>query len=314
MKDITKEEIIQKIKDIAKSENSNKVPKHKFFEKAGISERKLLFLFGSYNNLILEAGLEPTIFPSKGVKLYTDDELLLEVIKVCKMPNAKLSRLFFEQNSNISPSVCERRFGGWIGTLKLVLEKLDPANDKEVIQKIKEYTEFEIKSNSSFIKHSNNLEHQINSTDDNTVENFNNISENNDVNKITTSSKDIDIYEYDSSNIYGDFINFRGLQHAPVNEQGVVFLFGMICNELGYIVEIVRQGFPDCEAKRKIKNKPGKWQKVRIEFEFQSRSFKLHGHDPNICDVIVCWEHNWQDCPIEVIELKSIIKQINSET
>jgi len=116
----------------------------------------------------------------------------------------------------------------------------------------------------------------------------------------------------DSTNVYGDFINFRGLQHAPVNEQGVVFLFGMICRELGYVVESVRSGFPDCEAKRQIPGPKGKWQRVRIEFEFESRTFRSHGHDPDQCDVIVCWEHNWPDCSIEVLELRSSMKRISS--
>jgi hypothetical protein len=49
---------------------------------------------------------------------------------------------------------------------------------------------------------------------------------------------------------YGPFLNFRGLQHAPINEQGVVFLFGMVAFDLGYVVEGVGTGFPDCEAKR----------------------------------------------------------------
>ena len=115
-----------------------------------------------------------------------------------------------------------------------------------------------------------------------------------------------------NQNFYGDFINFRGLQHAPVNEQGV-FLFGMICKELGYVVEIIKPGFPDCEAKRRIRGKSGMWQRVRIEFEFQSRSFKAHGHDPHQCDMIVCWEDNWPDCPIEVLELGNALKNISTE-
>lgn len=306
MKEYTKEEMIQKIKDIAAKENTNKVPRHLFFRETGISERKMLALFGSYNNLIVEADLEPHIFPSRGQKIHTDAELIKEVIRVCRIPHAKLSRLYFDQNSTVSSSACERRFGGWINTLKLVLEKLDLDSDKEIIQKIKEYTEINLQNTTIKKYKGNSIDTEV--VNGGETINTEIISE-----KLNSASTDAEIYEYDSSNIYGDFINFRGLQHAPVNEQGVVFLFGMICKELGYIVEIVRQGFPDCEAKRKIKNKPGKWQKVRIEFEFQSRTFKMHGHDPNICDVIVCWEHNWPDCPIEVIELKNIIKRINKE-
>lgn len=60
--------------------------------------------------------------------------------------------------------------------------------------------------------------------------------------------------------IFGDPIDFRGLRHEPVNEQGVVFLFGMVARELGYLVEAVQGGFPDCEAKRQISK--GQWQPV----------------------------------------------------
>jgi len=56
----------------------------------------------------------------------------------------------------------------------------------------------------------------------------------------------------------------------------------------------------------------GKWQRVRIEFEYESRSFRDHGHPVDRCDVIVCWRHNWSDCPahIEVVELSEVIEQL----
>jgi hypothetical protein len=28
---------------------------------------------------------------------------------------------------------------------------------------------------------------------------------------------------------------------------------------------------------------------------------------PAGCDTIVCWEHNWPDCPVEVLELKTAV-------
>lgn len=109
---------------------------------------------------------------------------------------------------------------------------------------------------------------------------------------------------------YGDPIDFRGLRHEPVNEQGVVFLFGMVARELGYLVEAVQTGYPDCEAKRQIG--PGKWQRVRIEFEYESRNFRDHGHQADGCDIIVCWRHNWPDYPqhLEVLELQKVIKTL----
>lgn len=112
---------------------------------------------------------------------------------------------------------------------------------------------------------------------------------------------------------YGNPIDFRGLRHEPVNEEGVVFLFGMVARELGYLVEVLQAGYPDCEAKRQVQ--PGKWQRVRIEFEYESRNFRDHGHSPDGCDIIVCWRHNWQECPsnLEVVELRSIIKTLGSD-
>ena len=112
--------------------------------------------------------------------------------------------------------------------------------------------------------------------------------------------------------VYGNPSHFRGLGHEPVNEQGVVLLFGMLAKDLGYMIEAVQKGFPDCEAKRQIG--PDRWQRVRIEFEFESRNFREHGHSLTGCDVIVCWRHNWEECPkhIEVVELSSIIGSLGS--
>lgn len=92
------------------------------------------------------------------------------------------------------------------------------------------------------------------------------------------------------------------MQHAPMNENGVIFLFGAMAEKLGFFVESMRPGYPDCEAKRLIG--PEVWERVRIEFEYESRNFKLHGHAAEGCDLIVCWAHNWPECPVEVVALK----------
>ncbi len=84
----------------------------------------------------------------------------------------------------------------------------------------------------------------------------------------------------------------------------------MVAHELGYMVEMVTTGFPDCKAKRRVGN--GRWERVRVEFEYQSRNFRDHGHDPEGCDVIVCWEHNWPECPVEVLELRSRLETLAS--
>jgi len=111
------------------------------------------------------------------------------------------------------------------------------------------------------------------------------------------------------SRVFGAPLNFRELRHEPVNEQGVVFLFGMVARELGFLVDAIQTGFPDCRAKRPAKG--GRYVEVEIEFEFKSSHFRDQGHDPEGCDLIVCWEHDWSECPLEVLELKSAIKGLD---
>ncbi len=103
----------------------------------------------------------------------------------------------------------------------------------------------------------------------------------------------------------GAALAFRAMAFAPINEVGVVALFGMAAAELGYCIETVTAGFPDCTARRHIGG--GRWEGVRIEFEYRSRAFREHGHDAAGCDVIVCWEHDWPDCPLEVLALRDAI-------
>jgi Homing endonuclease associated repeat len=107
--------------------------------------------------------------------------------------------------------------------------------------------------------------------------------------------------------VLGEPFDRSPMTNAPVNELGVMVLFGMVAAGLGLQVESVQGKFPDCMAKRQVA--PGKWQHLRIEFEYESKNFKLHGHDPKGCDMIVCWRHNWKECPveIEVVELSRLV-------
>jgi hypothetical protein len=108
--------------------------------------------------------------------------------------------------------------------------------------------------------------------------------------------------------IYGAPLGIAAMAHAPTNEAGVLFLFGAVAAGLGFRVERLQAAFPDGEAKREIR--PGKWERVRIEFEFESRNFREHRHDPEGCDVIVCWRHNWADAPegLEIVELSRLVE------
>lgn len=111
---------------------------------------------------------------------------------------------------------------------------------------------------------------------------------------------------------YGPVLGFRNFLHAPGCESGLILLFGALSHELGFVIERVGTEFPDCEAKRSVPGHAGALELVRIEFEHRSRSFHLHGHDPKGCDLIVCWEHDWPDCPLPVLELKSEVERLRA--
>ena len=113
--------------------------------------------------------------------------------------------------------------------------------------------------------------------------------------------------------ISGDPLYVEGISHAPINETGVVLLFGAMAAKLGFTVEAVRANFPDCQAKRRIG--PDAWLTLRIEFEYESRNFRDHGHPPEGCDMIVCWVHNWSDCPerLKVVALSDELARLRRE-
>ncbi|MGE5321678.1 MAG: homing endonuclease associated repeat-containing protein [Actinomycetota bacterium] len=102
-------------------------------------------------------------------------------------------------------------------------------------------------------------------------------------------------------------VDLDALPNEPVNEMGVMCLFVLLAKRMGFIIDVVRAQFPDCEARYEVE--PGRWQRVWIEFEFESIAFRRHRHDPAGCDIIVCWRHNWADCPkhLKVIELSRIV-------
>jgi hypothetical protein len=108
--------------------------------------------------------------------------------------------------------------------------------------------------------------------------------------------------------VIGEPLDFEGLTNAPMEENGVIFLFGKLHERMGIRIKAIRKGFPDATGEVWIK---GRLYPRTIEFEFHSSDFKRHGHDASKCDIIVCWEHDWNDCPehLFVVELKSELEK-----
>jgi hypothetical protein len=116
---------------------------------------------------------------------------------------------------------------------------------------------------------------------------------------------------YPDRPLLGAPMDLPGFLFEPTNEMGVVLLFGMLFWRLGFIIESAQIGYPDCRAKLEVE--PGRWQDVGIEFELYSRHFLAHRHDPCRADFIVCWIHDWKNCPpnLQVIELREVVRKLS---
>jgi hypothetical protein len=277
---ITKEKIVEEIRKIAES-LGHSPSRSKFISLTGISEFKVLKHFTSWNEAVKSAGHKPYL---GNIKI-NDSDLLCDWADLVRELRQIPTRTQSQRHGKYSSGVFERHFGPWssIPTKFRQFAKNNP--DYLDVLTLLPPPEPWKKSPSLYI-------------DD--------LKTNSRAQTIVEKSKKYKKLE--DRYTYGDPIDFRGLRHEPVNESGVIFLFGMVARELGYMVEAVQEGFPDCEAKRQIDK--GKWQRVKIEFEYASRNFRDHGHSIDGCDMIVCWIHNWDECPqnIEVLELRNIIK------
>ena len=107
--------------------------------------------------------------------------------------------------------------------------------------------------------------------------------------------------------IVGDPINVQGLTYGPLNENGVIFLFSKLHSRLSppIVIEAIQPWFPDAKGRRKTERG---WEDLWIEFKYRSSGAKIYRNLAEQCDVIVCWEHDWKECPIEVIELKTVLE------
>ena len=94
------------------------------------------------------------------------------------------------------------------------------------------------------------------------------------------------VYErYEVKSLAGELINFEEFIYAPVNELGVILLFGKVHRRLGFIFEsVVPSSFPD--SKCRMKTKKG-LKEVWVEFEYKSSNYKDHGHPTNPGCVII---------------------------
>jgi hypothetical protein len=231
-------------------------------------------IFGSYTQALIECGLKRrgSGYPVSTKALFTDWARIVRKLK--KIP----SSAEYARNSAYTISPLRKRFGHWkqvpLGLLGFAEQHRLAAKWADVLEKIRTYK----------------VDRQAR--------------------RLATPPVSLPGKRHKwkiipGRPVYGEPMACTSLSHQPVNEAGVLFLFGVLAARLGFVVMRLQNQFPDCEALRRVDE--ACWQKVRIEFEYESRNFVRHRHHAAECDLIVCWNHNWPECPLEVVELKGWI-------
>lgn len=311
-----KKEIIRKeLKKLA--EKLGKTPTQKDCKKEKqltCSYHQIIYIYGAWNEALKDANIEPNPLQCPPRNEYSDKKLVDNFIKIANKIGKIPSGSVFSANSTISIRPYTRKFGSWTKAIDYITKNHSSSFNFNVNDSVDSNN----KHQKSSCNNSNNLEadclcersEAIATSKDLAITLSPTAPRNDRIESNYIQPERVKTNQRNKKTVYGAPLNFRGLRHEPVNEQGVVFLFGMISKELGFIIEAIRTEFPDCEGKRCIDNKKKHWERVNIEFEYRSRNFYEHGHNPDECDVIVCWEHNWPDCPLEVIELKTILPDL----
>jgi len=110
----------------------------------------------------------------------------------------------------------------------------------------------------------------------------------------------------------GEALDFRGIKFSPVDTRGVIYIFGLVSEELNFIIETFGSGRSGFFGKRKLSMEQENWETVNIGFALNS--FDLNGSRKltNSWDLLVCWKHDWEDCSLEVLELSSTLKSLEN--
>ncbi|MGD9850672.1 MAG: homing endonuclease associated repeat-containing protein [Nitrospirales bacterium] len=277
-----KQEIIQEIVRVANEVAPIPLGQKMFFRKSKISSGKLRYQFGTWNKALKAAGFSPN--PSgkclSGCTKSTDEALFKAIGDLWRRTGRKPTEDSMNSEGPFSTKPYRDRWGKFSLAVNEYIKRFGIPNDQygsDISLKMKPDTPFSGKV------------------------------------VLPSTHKPKANVEKRKRILYGEPLDFRGLRYAPINEQGVVYLFGMVSRELGFLIESIRTDFPDCEGKRCLDTRGHKWQHVRIEFEYRSKNFLEHGHDPGECELIVCWVHDWDDCPVEVLELRTKMKKLPKE-
>jgi hypothetical protein len=332
-----REAVLEDIRRVARVLDRDWVTHSEYARHGGFGVKKVLRTFARWNDAVRAAGLTP-LEPGRGAhrtrKLLGAEDIITEIRRVARLPDKQtVSVREFNKHASFSERSVNRVFGTWSAAVAAAglapLPKTTRIPDHELEAEFRRvhselgraptYYQFANASKFSPTTYLNRWgtwrrarAHCLGAEDMDVLPTKQRRSQ---VPQRRSGRSGVmprrpSTAMFSGGQVFGAPLNFRGLRHEPVNEQGVVFLFGMVAQELGFLIDAIQTGYPDCTAKRLTKG--GRYEAVRVEFEFKSSHFREQGHNPDKCDLIVCWQHDWRDCPLEVLELKSAIRQLDA--
>lgn len=215
-----RERIIAELRRVADVLKSRSLTITQFNRHGNVSSSAVKNTFGSWNAAVAAAGLTALPQgPQKAGPKICDDELLEEIIRVTRDLGKSPSHHEFAAFGRYSTAPYRRRWGSFADARKVAYAKYGRP-DSSVGAK---YASNEVPARAAPPQELA-VQHNENSL-------------------ALRRRKRVQ---------FGEPIDFRGLRFAPINEQGVVYLFGMISAELGFLIESIRTSYPDCEGKRCI--------------------------------------------------------------
>lgn len=90
----------------------------------------------------------------------------------------------------------------------------------------------------------------------------------------------------------------KNIMFNPTNEQGTILVFSLNAETAGWRIIDIRSAFPDAI----LEHRGEIW---KVEFEHKASNFITHRHDIRECDLIICWDNDYPDCPLPIIELQN---------
>jgi len=112
-----------------------------------------------------------------------------------------------------------------------------------------------------------------------------------------------------TKSIVGDLVGKRGIVYSPVNRAGVLLLFARLLDEFDMLVEEIAEDCSFVVVRRRV---DAGWERVKISLSYKSSEFS--DGSPDDGDLLICWHHDWPDCPLKAFELKALFENNPDDT